>query len=276
MNKIINYFKNIKKQKIGLTLSGGATKGFAIFAIIEKLIEKKIQIDMISGTSVGAIIGAYYSIYGEINSLKEKLLSFNKKDWKKFADFSIKNHVSIIKGEKYFDFLNSIFKNKTFQDCKIPLIICSTNLKTGKIEYFQRGKIIDAIMASSAYPGVFPPYKISSNLYVDGGVLNNLPYEILFENKMDKVIAINLGLIQKNKNKEYKTLFSVFSRSIDLMIANASKKINYENKKLFIIEPEFARGFNSSWGISNLDEKYKIGLREFKKREEELIKWLNK
>lgn len=271
MKQIINYFK---KQKIGLALSGGATKGFAIFGIINNLEKINVKIDYISGTSVGAIIGAYYSIFGEIDSLKEDLLSFSKKDWSSFADFSIRNYNSIIKAQKYKKYLESKFEDKTFQDCKIPLIITATNLKTGKLEYFKEGKIIDAIMASSAYPGVFPPYRIGEEIYVDGGVLNNLPYEILFEKKMDKVIAINLGLAQKEKDKDYKTIFSVISRSIDLMISNAFKKINYENDKLFIIEPKFVRGFNSTWSVSNLKEKYDVGVREFNKRCEDLLKWI--
>lgn len=264
-----------KSEKIGLALSGGASKGMAIFAIIEQLEKEKIKIDMISGTSVGAIIGAYFALYGEIDTLKNEILSFSKKNWFNLVDISIKFRKSLIKGEKIKKYLKSKFGDKTFKDAKIPLVIVATNLKTGEPEYIQEGKIVDALMASSAYPGVLPPYKISRNIYVDGGILDNLPYNILFEREMDKIISINLGILEKNKPK-FNSMFSIITRSIDLMISNALKKINNGRENLFIFEPKFKKGFNSTWDISKLKQKYEVGVEEYNQRRNDFLEWLIK
>lgn len=264
----------LKKQKIGLALSGGATKGCAHFSIIEQLEKEKIKISYVSGTSVGAIIGAYYALYGEIEGLKEDILNFSKKDWFDLADFSMTNTKSLIKAQKYKKYLKSKFGNKTFKDTKIKLVIAATNLKTGKIEYISQGKIVDAIMASSAFPGVFPPIKQGDKIYADGGILDNLPYEILFKRKMSKVIGVNLGVAQKHEKNNFNSIFSIIGRSMDLMIDNAFKKINYEDNTLFIFEPKFKKGFNSMWDISNLNNKYEVGLKEFKRRKKDFLEWI--
>ena len=264
---------NCTDKKIGLALGGGSTKAFATFAVVEGLLEEGIVIDAVSGTSAGAIIGAHYALFGEVKTLREELESFSKKDWFKFADFTFGRTKSMIKAKKYRKYLHDKFGDNTFDDTKVPLIVTASNIVSGKVEYITEGKIVDAIIASSAYPGIFPPFQRGEDLLVDGGVLNNLPYGILFKKKMDKVIGINLGIIGGDKG-DYKTSISVLSRALDLMMDNAFRRIYTENDELFVFDVKFKRGFTSTWNVSNLAKKYDVGKTEFEVRKEDFLKWL--
>jgi len=261
-----------KKQKTGLALSGGATMAMAIFPIIEELEKLNIPINYISGTSAGAIIGAHYSLYGETRSLAKELLNFSKKEWMAFVDLTLANTKSLIKAKKYKEYLFKKFGDKTFEDLNIPLVVVATNLETGKVEYITKGKIVDALIASSAYPGIFPPYKVNNKILVDGGVLDNFPYNILYKKKMDRVVGINLSKASDGK-REFTNIFSVLQRSMDLMIDNSFKNIYSEDQKLFVFDVGFKKGLNSSWSMRDLDKKYEAGLKTFDKRKKEFAEW---
>jgi len=263
-----------RKRKIGLALGGGATKGTSIFAIIEELEKLNLKIDFISGTSVGAIIGAYYALYGEVSTLKDEILSFNKSDWIKFADLNRIPKKSLIKAKKYRKFLESKFGDKKFSDTKIPLVISATNLTTGKAEYFEKGSIIDAVVASSAFPGIFPPLKKNDCIYIDGGVLNNLPYEILVKKGLSKIIAVNL--FNWDKRNKISNFFDVIISSIELMSEKVFVGSEENNEKVFIFEPKFKKSIKSMWDFSDLKEKYNAGKIEFKSKENEFLNWLKK
>jgi len=259
---------------MGLTLGGGAAKGISILGIIEEIEKLDLNIGYISGTSIGAIIGAYYALYGEVSSLKKEIFSLKKIDILRFADFNKLPHKSLIKADHYKKFLRKIFEDKEFSDTKIPLIITTTNLTNGEIVYIEKGNIFDALIASSAYPGIFPPYVDNKNeVYVDGGVLDNLPYNILLKKGLTKIIVVNLYL--HSRNKKNKNLLSVISNSIDLMMGTAYHGLEIKDKRLFFIQPNFKKSFGSIWDFSDLKIKYLVGVTEFQKRKKELLNWLN-
>ena len=147
----------VKKIKLGLALGSGTARGYAHIPIINFLIKNNVKIDMISGSSAGAIIGAYFALYGEVKSLEKLLRSITKKESLHLIDLNNPKK-SIIKGiriKKYLE--DNFFGSKTFKDTKIPLYISATNIKTKKVVYFNKGKIIDAVMASISVPAIFPP-----------------------------------------------------------------------------------------------------------------------
>ncbi len=263
---------NMKNKKIGLTLGGGATKAFATFAVLEELQKNNISIDLVSGASAGALVGAYFALFGEVESLRKELDGFSRRTWFNFADFAIGKTKSLINGRVYREYLERKFGDRTFKDTKIPLFVAVTDIISGKVEYLNKGRIVDALIASSAYPGIFPPFQKGNAVYVDGGVLDNLPCEILFKNGADKVIAVNLGVIS-NENHEYNNLIAVVARSLDLMMDSAFRRVYEENERLFVFDVKFKPGFASTWNITNLDKKFVVGRNEFEKRKEEFLKW---
>jgi len=267
--------KKKKKMKIAVALSGGATKGVAIFGVIEAAKKMKVEIECISGSSIGAIIGAYYALYGEIDTLKEKILGFDKKDWGKFVDLNTIPKKSLIKADYYQSFLEKQFGDKEFSDTRIPLIIPVTNLTEKKTEYISEGRIVDALIASSAYPGIFPFVEKNNKVYVDGGVLDNLPYEILVEKGFEKIVVINLDTDYK-QGRKINNIFDVVSASFEAMAESHFVGLGETRKNLFMLSPKFPGKLGNSWSVSNLEGKYQVGFDEFERREEELLEWLGR
>ncbi|MFW5852420.1 MAG: patatin-like phospholipase family protein, partial [Nanoarchaeota archaeon] len=173
---ILNFFPDLirNKKKIALVLSGGGAKGLAHVGLIEELEKYNVDIRFISGTSMGAIIGALYALEGNLK-LVNKYIKYRTRDLVTLRDFSF-TLKGIIKGRAIEDLLKDLYGNSTFEDTKIPLVINAVDIETGKEVIFRKGKIIDAVRASMSIPIVFEPKRIKGRMYVDGGVVNNVPY----------------------------------------------------------------------------------------------------
>ena len=180
------------RKKIGLALGSGAARGFAIFPIIRKLEEEGVQFQAISGASIGALIGAHYALYGEIDSMFKLGTELTKTDYIKMADPNTPGK-SMIKGKKIKNFLkDKFFGDKTFADTQIPISICATDLNTNHSIYFEEGPIIDAVMGSISIPGIVPPYRVKDYLCIDGGVMDPVPVRPLLDRGIKKILAVNL------------------------------------------------------------------------------------
>jgi NTE family protein len=271
---LLKYFRKVKKKNIGLALGGGGTRGFAIFPILKNIQDSGIKFSYVSGTSVGAIIGAYYCINGEVDSLYRLLLEYKKKDWLKLLDLSYKFGRPLIRGRKIYDFLYSIFKDKTFDDLETPLIIAATNLDSGNIDYISNGKLIDAIMASIAYPLIMPPYFINGCNYIDGGLLDILPFEALFKKKIKKVVAINLSNLVKQKGVMYDNVFHLLQRSFEIVFNEAFKRRLPDKKKIFIFNPIFEKSLAGIWDINAIKKHYNSGKKEWELKKNDFLDWL--
>jgi len=175
-------------MKIGLALSGGGARGIAHLGILQAFEEAGIKIDVISGASAGSIAAAFYA-YGysplEIVDIIEKTNLF-KIAWPAFSTTGLLNinrssHIY----EKYFP-------ENDFGAMRIPLSIAVTNLNTGKPEIFDKGPLIQAINASCCIPMIFDPIKIKGQYYVDGGIVNNMPTEVLLNQGCEYIIGVNV------------------------------------------------------------------------------------
>jgi NTE family protein len=172
--------------KIGIALSGGGIRGVAHLGVLKALNEAGIHPDYVSGSSAGAIAGTLYC-YGytpdEIFELivKTKFFKFLRPaiSWK-----------GILTMEVIEPLYGQYIQTNNFAELKVPLFIAATNLSKGHVEYFSEGEIIRPLMASSCIPGVFDPITMHNELYVDGGVLNNMPIDPL-EERCDVIIGVN-------------------------------------------------------------------------------------
>ncbi|MCL5795255.1 MAG: patatin-like phospholipase family protein [Patescibacteria group bacterium] len=206
-------------KKIGLALSGGGVMGMAHVGVLKELLKHKIKIDAICGTSAGALIGLLFAIGGV-----EKIESF----------------VAYLDGagvfRKKFIFPGDIFKivrtalekylgAKDFKELKIPFSCVATDLQKAVPVLLSKGNVIDAVMASAAYPGVFPTVNIEGRSLVDGGITKNLPATYLKEMGMDFVIGSSLHYIAK-EDQSYESgfwsvnRFKIMSRALDIMQAH--------------------------------------------------------
>lgn len=162
------------RSKIGLALSGGGLSCAAQIGVLKVLEEEHIVPSIISGASGGAIIGALYANGVPSEEILEvfkrvNLFSFNHFARRKPGIFDIES----------YQILEQYFPEDSFEALKIPLIINATHLQKGTTVYFSKGSLIKKVFASSAFPGLFAPVDISNELFIDGGILENL-YQFSF------------------------------------------------------------------------------------------------
>jgi NTE family protein len=206
--------------KIGLVLSGGGAKCMAQIGALKVIEEAGIQIDYIGGTSMGAIVGAMYSLGfspTEIeaylsavnwdallsNEIPRNRLSFfdRKAAARYILNFPVdSNGVHIPQGVNFAQYIMKELSTITqqshpysdFGELPIPFYCVATNLETGSPRVFENGRLIDALRASSAFPSLFTPYFFEDSLYIDGGVVQNYPVQIMSEKDMDYIIGIDM------------------------------------------------------------------------------------
>lgn len=202
-----------KKFRTGIVLSGGAVRGIAHLGILQALVERNIRIDIISGTSAGALAGAFFS---EGFSPAEILEIFSKKKLYDLVRISIPRS-GLFKVEGLKKLLKKYLKTSNLQDLPIPLVVSTTNFREGKAEYFESGPLIDILMASSNIPILFEMAKINGTPFTDGGVTDNLPVEPI-RDRCRNIIACHV-----NPLGEYETIrnpLQVIERTFHLAIAS--------------------------------------------------------
>ncbi len=217
------------RPKIGLALSGGGAKGFSHIGVLKVLDSLGVKVDYISGTSMGAIVGGLYAsgysgkeiekivmetdFYNIIANEKSRQEStfFSKTVDKYIISLPVKDGKinvlpkAISTGQKNIYLLKELFKNVStiddFSKLPIPFMCVATNLESGKTEIFEKGDLVSAIMASSAFPSLMDPVKINDSLYIDGAMTINYPSKPLKDKGIDIVIGVDLsqGLATRDK-----------------------------------------------------------------------------
>lgn len=199
------------KPKIGLALGSGAARGMAHIGVIKALEEQGINIDMISGSSAGALIGGLYCSGIKPDMIRKLAVQIDKKLW---MDFSVPRR-GILKGEKIEEILKIITGDKKIEDLDKELAIVATDLKNAKEVVFANGPIYKAIRASISIPGFFEPVEHDGKLLVDGGVVDRVPISIIKEMGADIVIAVDVGFSDYSSRVFH--LLDIMQQSIDVM-----------------------------------------------------------
>lgn len=174
-------------DRIGMALSGGGARGAAHIGVLQALNDNGIFPDRISGTSAGSIIGALYCAGYKPKEILE--LSHEKAFLKIFKIGFLNKGLTELTYLK--NFLKSHITTNKFEDLKLPLHVCISNINSGKFEIISQGDLFEVLAASCALPLLFKSVKINGNTYVDGGLLNNLPVEPLLK-QCEKVIGISV------------------------------------------------------------------------------------
>ena len=230
MNSLTSIFRLGRKYKTGVILSGGGARGFAHAGILKAINEAGIYPDVISGVSAGAIVGALYAdghtpdqIY-EIFSSEDSFFKYVKP---KLPSRGIFKTVGL--KENLADNLSV----ETFEELKLPLYVAATNIHTGKVNYFNSGRILDKVLASASIPVLFEPVEIDGDLYVDGGVVDNFPVTPIVK-ECRELIGISLNPILPEDH--FSNLIKIAERTFRLSVSsNISPKIGLCDR---IFEPE--------------------------------------
>ena len=228
------------KGKIGLALGGGGAKGLAHIGVLKVLEEEKIPIQMIAGTSMGAVIGAIYATGKDSKQLEELALNTDLKETLRWIDPCFPK-MGFIKGKKINDLLKSLIGEIKFTDLKIPFACVATDIKSGEEVVIKTGSVVGGIRASISGPGVFPPVKWEERFLIDGGLVNPVPISVLKEMGADFIIAVNVesrgeesGPEKVKRSKEL-NLFTIIKQSF-LIAIDRFKRSGLKEADL-IIEP---------------------------------------
>ena len=178
-----------KRKKVGLVLSAGAARGFAHIGVIKALKENDIPIDIITGTSMGALIGGIYATGTDIDYIEQYARNVSMS---KILDFSIKDG-GFLRGKKVEDLLRIVTGNKSIEQLDMPFSCAAINLRTGQVKDFDQGGLYEAIRASISMPGVFAPYMIEGETYIDGGPLSRMPIKKAKELGAEITIAVDVS-----------------------------------------------------------------------------------
>lgn len=198
---------------IGLCLSGGGARGAYHIGVLKAIEEKEIDINVCSATSVGALMASLY--FGGISA--DQILKFAKDTkWFNFLKPSIPS-----KGLMDHDYLKKLLEEKltvnTFEQLKIPCKFTATNISTGQLVVFDEGDFIKPVLASCSVPMLFKPVVIKDELYLDGGILMNMPSSII-RKQCDLLIGVSLLPISVLSDKELNSGLKVLSRVLELSV----------------------------------------------------------
>ena len=196
-----------RAPKIGLALSGGAARGMAHIGVLKALEEASIPVDMISGTSAGALAGACYARERKAAILEELMLGL---DWRKLAGLIDLNLILLwkgfVQGRKVKSFLSSIIGDVRFEDLEIPLSVVATDVQSMEEVVINEGSVVEAVRASISMPMIFTPVKWKGRFLVDGGVVNPMPVDVVRNMGAKIVIAVNTaGIVQRTSRRSRNT-----------------------------------------------------------------------
>ncbi len=183
--------RGISGVMVGLVLGSGAAMGFSHIGVLKVLEEEKIPIDIISATSIGALIAALWAAGFTASEIEKLARSFKSKLRTLFLVDPTLPLRGLIKGRAVRRILKPYLGNKTFFDLKMPLKIVACDIKNRREFVIDRGDLIDAVMASIAIPGVFEPVEHNSLQLVDGGIVNPVPVSVLSKSGIKRIIAVN-------------------------------------------------------------------------------------
>ncbi len=182
--------RRLGNVSVGLVLGGGGARAYAHLGILKVLREENIPIDIIAGTSMGAFIGALYIMGKSV----DEILDISYQHWKKVSSpvsWTLPR-IAFIKGKRIQRIVHDIFGDLLIEDLPLPFFCVAGDLVSGQEVVIGQGKLYEAILATGALPGFFEPVPFKNMYLVDGGVVNNVPGDVLKKQGIDMVIAVDV------------------------------------------------------------------------------------
>jgi NTE family protein len=236
-------------MKIGLALGGGGVRGLAHISVLETLDDLGIKPSIIAGTSMGAIIGALYASGMSGKEIREHIsrnLILKDDTWRDIVAKK-SNLLKLVKAfsaeiprggfintQGFFEYLFSEIRKKTFEELEIPLLVIAADYWTSEEVVFERGKLLPALQASVAVPGVFAPVSIAGKVLIDGSVVNLVPYDHLLE-RADFTIAVDVSKVRNPGKKEIPGALESVLGAFSIMQASAlAEKMKIRKPDIYV------------------------------------------
>lgn len=182
----------LTRPRIGLALGAGVARGWAHIGVVRKLQQMGIPIDMIAGTSIGAVVGGALAS-NSLDVLEDWAKSLNETSFLRLVNLRFGTGGGLFGSDRFNNLIKERYKDQRFEDLDIPFVAVACELKTGHEIWLKHGDLASAIQASFALPGVFEPQQIEDRWLVDGALVNPVPASVCRAAGCDLVIAVNLA-----------------------------------------------------------------------------------
>jgi len=245
---VTNLKYKVDSKSIGIAFGAGGARGIAHLLMIEALDELGVKPSIISGSSIGAVVGAFYAAGFSAKEMREILDQLINPKSDSVFDFLLKSDIvkmftmfdpqfirsGFIKGEKFQKFMESHLKVSRFEELKIPLKIVTTDYWKKEAVVFEKGDLIAPIKASYSLPGLFTPVKIKDRILIDGGAVNPLPFDLLMD-KCDITIAIDVTAFKAQNESEIPPTFdSVFTTYQTMQNSIIKERLKFLRPDIYI------------------------------------------
>jgi NTE family protein len=218
-----------ERPRVGLALAGGFARGIAHIGVLRVFREAKIPIDCVSGTSVGALIGAAYCAGVPLEKMEQIGASTSFTDFGRWTP----SWLGLATNQRMEKYLARFSSLKTFEELQTPMAIAATDINAGVSIYYSHGQLAPAIRASCAYPGLFVPIQHEGRTLVDGFLTAPVPVEGVMLLGADIIIAVYL---EAATNQEPRTFTDVLSRAFNILQRHSD--VAWRTQADIIIEPD--------------------------------------
>ena len=245
------------KKTLGIALGAGGARGIAHIGFLKALDEEGIRPDFLSGSSMGSIIGACYAKGMTPDAMRDICRGLKAGDIVNVGLMPI-SKLGLMKWTKTRRLMTSFLEDCEFSDLAIPFSCVAVDLKTGKLQVFREGNVLDAIFASSSMPTVFRPVEKDGMIFVDGGVLCRVPVRQVKDMGADVVVAVDV-LGKCSEVEKVPKMFSLLPRVYDLIDTEKTQSQRRAARRYtdFWIEP--AMGNVSQYKLKYSEEVYEAG-----------------
>jgi NTE family protein len=234
---------------VGLALGGGSARGWAHIGVIRELEALGIEVHLVSGTSIGALVGAIHA-GGQLGEFEAWVTGLTRKTVFSLMDFQFGG--GMLKGSRLMEFFRARFHDRDIQDLELPFAATATALHTGAEVWLRSGSTLHAVRASIALPGLFTPVLHGGRLLVDGGLVNPVPVSLARAMEADVVIAVDLASELPGRGSPlaaadaatdsagWPSMMAVIASSIDIMQIRISRSRMAGDPPDAIIRPRVA------------------------------------
>ncbi len=274
MNKLtIKKLNMCHKPEFGLALSGGGARGIAHIGVLKVLEAYDLQPDYLAGTSMGGVIAAAYASGMSPGEMEQIALEYAAtRKLLQLADPTIPRN-GLFQGNRLRTFFDQHLQGRTFADLRIPLTLVAVDLNSGQEIHIREGLVADALRATVSIPGLLPPVERDGQRLVDGGLLNNLPVDVVREMGADVVLGVDISTSGNGDSPwqilahsrivpaAMEELITTLGESIDLVMSQQIKHKLKEYPPDFLLRPAIPpsattlTGFNQAAGLIALGEK---------------------
>ena len=194
-----------KHKRVGLALGSGGARGWAHLGVLQALNEKGIAVDLVAGTSMGSVVGAFLAA-GRADVLRELAQDL---DWKRLRPFFWEVSLSrsgLTDGRKLLEEFRKMLGLREFRELDLPFRAVATDLDTGGEVVLSSGNLLQAVRASISIPGLFSPVPVGKRLLVDGGLVNPVPVSVARDMGAQVVVAVDIsqGIVPEKKTESRK------------------------------------------------------------------------